>query len=110
MSGGDGPTAAPTDDRRNYDVPVTSSLPQTPSESSGPQAGLATIELVVEGMHCGSCVALIQESLAEQAGVSEARVDLDSGRAVVHYDPDQLGPDDLSATVAEAGYSAIPVS
>ena len=47
--------------------------------------------------------------MAEQAGVSQATVDLDSGRAVVRYDPDVLGLDDLRATVAEAGYSATPV-
>ena len=89
--------------------PVTSPLPQTPSESSGPAGGLATTELAVEGMHCGSCVALITESLEEQAGVTGATVDLDSGRAVVHYDPEVLGVDELRATVAEAGYSATPV-
>jgi Cu+-exporting ATPase len=70
---------------------------------------VATAELAVTGMHCGSCVALVEESLTELAGVSEASVDLDSGRAVVRYDPAALGVDDLSATVAEAGYSATPV-
>jgi copper chaperone len=84
------------------------SLPQ-PSGSDR-STGSATIELAVEGMHCGGCVALIEESLSERAGVTGASVDLDSARAVVSYDPSVLGVDDLQATVADAGYSATPVS
>jgi copper chaperone CopZ len=61
-------------------------------------------------MHCGACVALIEESLTERSGVSTASVDLESARAVVHYDAAQLGPDDLRAIIAEAGYSATTVS
>ncbi len=69
----------------------------------------ATVELAVEGMHCGACVALIEEGLAEQAGVMAASVDLDSARAVVDYDPSLVGLDELRSTIAEAGYSATPV-
>jgi len=68
-----------------------------------------TAELHVEGMHCPSCVALIEESLAEQPGVAEAVVDLDASRAVVRYDPGVTGPDALRATIAAAGYTATPV-
>jgi P-type Cu+ transporter len=85
---------------------MTSSSPPT---GYGRPEGTATAELAVSGMHCGSCVALIEESLHEQPGVSDASVDLDSGRAVVHYDPAVLGVEDLRATVAAAGYSAAPV-
>jgi P-type Cu+ transporter len=68
-----------------------------------------TAELHIEGMHCASCVALIEESLSERAGVTEAAVDLDSSRAVVRYDPAVVGPDELRATIVEAGYTAAPV-
>lgn len=68
-----------------------------------------TAELHIEGMHCASCVALIEESLAGQAGVREAAVDLDASRAVVRYDPGVIGPDELRATIVEAGYTATPV-
>jgi Cu+-exporting ATPase len=60
-------------------------------------------------MHCGSCVALIEEALGERAGVVSASVDLDSGRAMVDYDPSSLGVDDLRSVIAEAGYTATPV-
>jgi copper chaperone CopZ len=95
-------------------VSVTSTSPSgasapEPTASPTPGAGLATAELDVVGMHCGACVALIEESLTEQAGVATAAVDLESARAVVHYDPALVGPDDLRAAVAEAGYSATAV-
>jgi copper chaperone CopZ len=62
--------------------------------------GELTTELAVTGMHCGSCSALIQESLADTTGVSRAEVDLDSGRAVVAFDPSQVDTDRLLSVVA----------
>ena len=88
----------------------------SPPPSRGTSAGddrsdrRATAELAVAGMHCGACVALIEESLQDQVGVVGASVDLDSGRAVVDYDPSLVGLDTLVTTVAEAGYSATPVA
>ncbi len=46
-------------------------------------------------MHCGSCVALVEESLAEQDGVDSASVDLDRERAVIGFDPSVVGVDEL---------------
>jgi len=63
----------------------------------------------VEGMHCGSCVALIEETLGEQDGVTSATVDLDSARAVVGFDPARIDVGALTAAVAEVGYVATPV-
>jgi copper chaperone CopZ len=60
-------------------------------------------------MHCGSCVALVEEVLAEQSGVTSARVDLESGLAVVHYDQGVIGSDQLRAAIAEVGYTAAMV-
>jgi copper chaperone len=71
--------------------------------------GELTTELAVTGMHCGSCSALIQESLADTTGVIRAEVDLESGRAVVAFDPSQVDTDRLLSVVSEAGYRATPV-
>ena len=91
---------------------MTSPSP-SPSPAASPEptgtGQVATVELAVEGMHCVSCVALIEETLGEHTGVASAAVDLDSARAVVGYDPSQLGVEDLQASIAEAGYSATPV-
>ena len=61
-------------------------------------------------MHCGSCVALIEETLSEREGVTAASVDLDSARAVIEYDQSTLGVEEICAAIVEAGYSATPVS
>jgi copper chaperone CopZ len=73
-----------------------------------PTAGQATAAFAVEGMHCEACVALIEETLTEQEGVTSASVDLESARAEVVYDPNRLGTDKLAAAIVEAGYSASP--
>ncbi len=88
------------------DVNSTDPGPTDPTVA-GPTA--TSVELVVDGMHCGSCVALIEETLTEQAGVTSATVDLDSARAVVGYDPTRTDVQALTAAVAEAGYAATPV-
>ena len=82
-----------------------------PEVQSGDTAGgppTASIEFHVEGMHCGSCVANVQESLEAQPGVGSATVDLDAARAVVTFDPSTIDVDALAAVVAEAGYVATP--
>ncbi len=89
-------------------TPDTSSATEPTTRSAG--TGQITVtHLSVDGMHCGSCVALIEETLAERAGVKAASVDLDSARAVVEYVPSQLDVDEIRAAIAEAGYSATPV-
>ena len=75
-----------------------------------PGAEVAVAQLTVEGMHCGSCVALIEETLTERDGVRAASVDLDSARAVVEYDPSTVDVEEIRAAIAQAGYSATPVS
>lgn len=70
---------------------------------------LATVEFAVEGMHCGSCAALIEETLVEQPGVSAASVDLESARAVVSFARTDLSIEELQSAIEEAGYSATPV-
>jgi Cu+-exporting ATPase len=85
-------------------VTATDATPNSdfPSDAS-------VVVLAVEGMHCGSCAALIEETLAEQTGVTSASVDLDAARAVIGFDPSQIDVDELTAAVVEAGYAATPV-
>ena len=61
-------------------------------------------------MHCESCAELIEEVLAEQDGVRTASVDLVDARARIEYDPARLTVDDLTGTIAGAGYAAAPSS
>lgn len=71
--------------------------------------GVATVNLAIEGMHCGSCSALVEETLVEHPGVLEASVDLEAARAVVRYDGGVLGVADLCGLIDGVGYEAAVV-
>jgi copper chaperone CopZ len=70
----------------------------------------ATIELSIEGMHCQSCVLLIEETLADDPAVDRVVVDLDSARATVTFSPEGISADALCATVTALGYPASPLA
>jgi len=62
------------------------------------------IDLALEGMHCASCVTTIENGLARVPGVSEASVNLGTGRARVRGE--NLEPDRLVEAVRKSGYGA----
>src|SRR5918994_4337831 len=74
------------------------------------QDGQARARLAVEGMHCASCVAKVEDSLRSTLGVVEASVNLASGQAAVTYERDRLGVRELSAAIEHAGYQGHPIS
>ena len=65
-------------------------------------------EFAISGMTCGSCAARIEKVLNRQAGVTSARVNLASEKAVVAYDPDEVSSDELVAAVGKIGYQFTP--
>lgn len=58
--------------------------------------------LQIEGMHCGHCVEVVEEALAEVDDLSVEQVDI--GTAQVSYDPYQISEDQLAAVIDDAGY------
>jgi heavy metal translocating P-type ATPase len=70
----------------------------------------AEVEFTVTGMTCGSCAARVERTLARQEGVERAAVNLATERAVVAFDPERLGPDDLVAVVGKIGYGLAPAT
>jgi P-type Cu+ transporter len=80
---------------------------EAPSSARRAATGETTsVALVVDGMHCQSCAALIEETLARVPGVHGATVDLAAARATVSFDGSTLSLDDLCATVSSVGYGA----
>ena len=61
----------------------------------------------VSGMTCGHCVASVQEELSEIPGVTSVDVDLHEGglSPVTVHSTRELSPEQISAAVAEAGYT-----
>ena len=68
--------------------------------------GTKTVSFEVHGMHCGGCVAAIEEALGECDGVVQKKVSLDDSLAVVTYDPAKVKPADVVAVIEELGYIA----
>ena len=81
----------------SLESPVSSIAP-----SSTPQNG---VSLSIEGMTCGSCVARVEKALRAAEGVSDASVNLATGRANVHL-IDRAEPDTAIQAVRAAGYGA----
>ena len=61
----------------------------------------------IKGMHCASCVAVIEKSLNRTPGVREAVVNLATEKATVTYDPDTCKEDQIAASVANVGYTVV---
>ncbi len=65
-----------------------------------------TITLPVTGMSCAACQSHVERALRSTAGVSDASVNLLTNSARVSFDPGVAKPQDLIASVREAGYDA----
>jgi copper chaperone len=62
-----------------------------------------TSEYVVSGMHCHHCVSSVTEEVSGVNGVTDVKVDLDSGRLIVISDA-EIPFQSIEAAVDEAGY------
>ncbi|MFK7964841.1 MAG: heavy metal translocating P-type ATPase [Burkholderiaceae bacterium] len=66
------------------------------------------VDLVIEGMHCGACVWLLEQGLQAQPGVSSVSVNLANERASVSFDASQVTLTHLLTSIAKLGYRALP--
>lgn len=62
--------------------------------------------LLLEGLRCSGCVGSVERALRALPGVQEATVNYTTHRALVRFDGDALGCDDLLDAVSDLGYSA----
>jgi len=63
--------------------------------------------LVIQGMHCSSCAAIIERQLKKVPGVSDAKVNFAAEKASIVHDSSIAKISDLIAGVEKAGYKAI---
>ena len=71
---------------------------------------MATAVLKVTGMTCGHCEKAVSNALRSVTGVSDARVELRNGRAVIEFDEEQTSPGALATAVMNEGYMAEEVA
>jgi Cu+-exporting ATPase len=74
---------------------------------AAPPSGLGErITIPVTGMTCASCQSFIERTLAKQAGVRDASVNLMLNNATVTFDPDVTSASTLVETIRSTGYGA----
>ncbi len=61
----------------------------------------------VKGMHCASCVQVIEKSLKRTPGIKEAVVNLATEKASVTFDSDICSEDQIASAVESVGYKII---
>lgn len=62
------------------------------------------LSLQITGMTCAACAARLEKGLSRLAGVSQASVNLATGKASLVYDPAQLTLPQILQKIEEIGY------
>jgi Cu+-exporting ATPase len=88
--------------------------PDTPAvvkaiETAGYSVPDTSVELAIDGMSCASCVARIEKTLKSVPGVSDASVNLATGRGTVRVAGGAVAIAELVQAVRNGGYEARPV-
>ena len=69
------------------------------------------VEIPVTGMTCAACQSFVQRTLAGEAGVQDATVNLMLHRATIAFDPHVVSPSGLVEKIRGIGYGAeLPVA
>lgn len=61
----------------------------------------------IRGMHCASCVRVLEKALSRVNGVKEVNVNLATEKATVTYDDSECTPEQMESAVAGVGYKAM---
>jgi len=61
----------------------------------------------IKGMHCASCVNLIEKSLKKTPGVNDAVVNLATEKATVTYDENECNEEQIATAVSNVGYEVV---
>lgn len=70
--------------------------------------GGESLELLVRGARCAGCLAKIEREAAAVAGVTQARLNLTTGKLLVAFEGGRGDPGAVIGAVEAAGYSATP--
>ena len=65
-----------------------------------------TITFKLLGLTCTMCALTLEKQLSDQGGVTSANVNFALGNSTVTYDPNSIGPKQLTQPIREVGYDA----
>jgi P-type Cu2+ transporter len=71
-------------------------------------AGIHSLSLLIEGLHCAACVWLVEAVLARTPGVVAARVNMTTRRLAVSWRADETDATTVAAAVGALGYRVVP--
>lgn len=84
--------------------------PIVSEDAPAPAAPLQCTAFAVENMHCGGCIAPVEDSVIAIPGVRSARANLTARRVVADYDARRVTPDLIIAALEAIGYRAAELS
>lgn len=76
------------------------------SVASAVAAGLETVVMDLQRIHCVACLRTVEKALYRVPGVEDTRLDLESRTATVKYDPAMTNPEALIRATDKAGFPA----
>lgn len=79
-------------------------VPMALTASTALAERLRTVTLDVKNMDCAVCPITVRKALENVPGVTSAKVDFESKRTDVAFDPNKASVDALTNTTADAGY------
>jgi Cu2+-exporting ATPase len=68
----------------------------------------ASINLIIEGIRCASCIWLIETSLQQRPGINRARVNFATHRLLLEFDENKVAAAELCGFLARLGYHSRP--
>ena len=71
-------------------------------------AGRHRLHLLVDGIHCGSCINKIERALTAEPDVTQARVNMSTGRLTLAWQGPESRGAELSGIVSGLGYGVTP--
>jgi heavy metal translocating P-type ATPase len=84
---------------------VTELAPSLWTREPASRADRVRIRARIAGMHCSLCTGTIEKALKRHPGVDKVAVSLTHEQALVEYDPQRVGPEELLTTLAQMGYA-----
>jgi len=63
----------------------------------------------VDGMSCAACSARVEKTIEKMDGVTEAAVNLATGKATFSYNEDEITLEDIKKEISKAGYEPVDI-